>query len=42
MKNNKFDIITKIEEMLEESGLYWTVSYMSSSDSYCIYISDNP
>ena len=41
MKNNKFDIITKLEEMLEKSDLYWTVSYMPSSDSYCIYISED-
>ena len=38
--NSKFEIIAKIQEILEESGLYWSCSYAPSSDSYSIFICD--
>lgn len=38
--HSKFETIAKIEELLEESGLYWSCTYVPSADSYCIYIAD--
>ena len=29
-----------IEDILRESGLYWSLSYSTSTDSYNIFISD--
>lgn len=37
---SKFEIVAKIQEILEESGLYWSCSYSPSSDSYSIFICD--
>ena len=38
--HSKFEIIAKIQEILEESGLYWSCSYSPSNDSYSIFICD--
>ena len=38
--HSKFEIIAKIQEILEESGLYWSCSYSPSNDSYNIFICD--
>ena len=37
---SKFETVAKIQEILEESGLYWSCSYAPSSDSYSIFICD--
>lgn len=38
--HSKFETIAKIQEILEESGLYWSCSYSPSNDSYSIFICD--
>lgn len=38
--SNKIDIVTKIEGILMESDLQWTIAYLPSTGSYSIYISD--
>ena len=37
---SKFETVAKIQEILEESGLYWSCSYSPSNDSYNIFICD--
>ena len=37
---SKFETVAKIQEILEESGLYWSCSYSPSNDSYSIFICD--
>lgn len=37
---SKLEIVAKIQEILEESGLYWSCSYAPSNDSYSIFICD--
>ena len=36
----KVQTIVTIEDILRESGLYWSLSYSPSTDSYSIFISD--
>ena len=36
----KVQTIVTIEDILRESGLYWSLSYSTSTDSYNIFISD--
>ena len=38
--HSKLEIIAKIQEILEESGLYWSCLYVPSNDSYSIFICD--
>ena len=38
--HSKLEIIAKIQEILEESGLYWSCSYAPSNYSYSIFICD--
>lgn len=41
--HSKFETIAKIEELLQESGLYWSCTYIPSNGSYCLYIiNDDP
>ncbi len=37
---SKVETVAKIQEILEESGLYWSCSYSPSNDSYSIFICD--
>lgn len=37
---SKFETIAKIEELLQESGLYWSCAYIPGTDSYSLFISD--
>lgn len=37
---SKFETVAKIQEILEESELYWSCSYSPSNDSYSIFICD--
>ena len=37
---SKFETVAKIQEILEESGLYWSCSYSPSNDSYSIFSCD--
>lgn len=41
MSNRKIDTVIKIEDLLQKSGLYWSLTYVPGVDSYCIYIADN-
>ena len=38
--HGKFEIIAKIQEILEESGLYWSCAYIPSTDSYSPFVCD--
>ena len=38
--HSKLETVAKIQEILEESGLYWSCSYAPSNDSYSIFICD--
>lgn len=37
---NKIQTIVAIEDILRESGLYWSVAYNPSSNSYSIFVAD--
>lgn len=36
----KVQTIVTIEDILRESGLYWSLAYNPSTDSYSIFIAD--
>lgn len=39
-KRGKFDTVAKIQELLDESGLYWSCTYIPNTDSYSLFICD--
>lgn len=39
-RENIIDTVMKIEDILRESGLSWSMSYIPSTKSYSIYLSD--
>ena len=41
MDKNRIDVIYGIQDILQNTRLGWTISYIPSSDSYCIYISND-